>query len=83
MWAGKSSIIQALFRIVEAQSGRVEVCGVDTRRVPLSRLRSVLAIIPQDPVLLRGPIRCAGRHLTSLHCTVESTNHPRHLSLIQ
>jgi ATP-binding cassette, subfamily C (CFTR/MRP), member 1 len=55
--AGKSSIIQALFRIVEAHRGRVCVSGVDSRRVPLSRLRAVLAIIPQDPVLLRGSIR--------------------------
>ena len=55
--SGKSSILQALFRVVETSSGSVSLCGADTRHVPLPRLRSCLAIIPQDPVLLKGSIR--------------------------
>ena len=66
---GKSSIIQALFRIVETTmdqgdvsnnnnaGGSIMISGVDTRLVPLSQLRRSLSIIPQDPVLMQGTIR--------------------------
>ncbi len=57
--AGKSSLAAALFRLVEAAGGRVEVDGVDVSRVALSELRAKLSAIPQDPVLFAGTIRCA------------------------
>jgi ABC-type multidrug transport system fused ATPase/permease subunit len=55
--AGKSSIMVALFRIVELTSGKITYDGVDVSQIPLQRLRQNLAIIPQDPVLLMGSIR--------------------------
>ncbi|OCF77894.1 hypothetical protein I204_01897 [Kwoniella mangroviensis CBS 8886] len=55
--AGKSSVAQALFRIVEIDKGEIEVDGVDLRELGLETLRSRLAIIPQDAFLFAGTIR--------------------------
>ena len=55
--SGKSSLLVALFRIVESWAGAILVDGVDTRQVPLAVLRKRISIIPQDPVLLTGSLR--------------------------
>lgn len=55
--AGKSSLVLALFRFLEASHGTILIDGIDISRVPLQQLRSRLAIIPQHPVLFRGNIR--------------------------
>ncbi|GAB1195950.1 hypothetical protein APSETT444_005215 [Aspergillus pseudonomiae] len=55
--AGKSSLVLALFRFLEASHGSIMVDNVDISQVSLSRLRSQLAIIPQHPVLFRGTVR--------------------------
>ncbi|GLD95144.1 hypothetical protein PINS_up003769 [Pythium insidiosum] len=55
--AGKSSLAMALFRIHELLSGRILIDGVDLARVPLSTLRSRLAIIPQHPLFFQGALR--------------------------
>lgn len=47
----------ALFRMVELNQGRITIDGTDVSQVPLQVLRSKLAIIPQDPVLLTGTLR--------------------------
>ncbi|CAG0914441.1 unnamed protein product [Notodromas monacha] len=54
---GKSSLIYALLRMIEAESGCIEVDGVDIGGVGLKRLRDGVAVIPQDPTLFRGTIR--------------------------
>ncbi|KAI6039822.1 ABC transporter [Pisolithus marmoratus] len=55
--AGKSSVMTALFRIVELSSGSIEIDGVNIAAVGLSRLRKSLSIIPQDPFLFSGTLR--------------------------
>ncbi|CAG7855058.1 Canalicular multispecific organic anion transporter 1 AltName: Full=ATP-binding cassette sub-family C member 2 [Serendipita indica DSM 11827] len=55
--AGKSSILQALFRIVEIEGGTIEIDGVDTRKIGLDVLRRQMAVIPQDALLFQGTVR--------------------------
>ncbi|PVH98980.1 P-loop containing nucleoside triphosphate hydrolase protein [Periconia macrospinosa] len=55
--AGKSSMMLALYRFLEPQSGRIMIDGIDIRTLPLKTLRSKLAIIPQNPFLFSGTIR--------------------------
>lgn len=55
--AGKSTLMLALLRIVELDSGKILINGVDIREVGLTKLRSQIAVIPQDPVLFSGTIR--------------------------
>ena len=54
--AGKSSIIQCLFRMAEPQ-GEVVIDGLTTAEMGLHELRSKISIIPQDPVLFKGSIK--------------------------
>ncbi|KAJ3291659.1 hypothetical protein HDU79_002170 [Rhizoclosmatium sp. JEL0117] len=49
--SGKSSLMQALYRMVEPCGGTITVDGIDTSKIGLTDLRKGLAIIPQDPVL--------------------------------
>lgn len=55
--AGKSSMLNALFRIVELERGRILVDDCDTSKFGIWDLRKVLGIIPQAPVLFSGTIR--------------------------
>ena len=45
--AGKSSLTLALFRIIEAASGKITIDGLDIADLGLHALRSRLTIIPQ------------------------------------
>ncbi|TFK49961.1 multidrug resistance-associated ABC transporter [Heliocybe sulcata] len=55
--AGKSSLLQALFRTVELESGKIEVDERDIRKLGLDTLRSRLALVPQDTTLFLGSLR--------------------------
>lgn len=45
--AGKSSLIGALFRLTEIESGCISVDHVNTKALGLKQLRSAMALIPQ------------------------------------
>jgi ATP-binding cassette subfamily C (CFTR/MRP) protein 2 len=54
---GKSTLIGALFRLVEPEGGKVVVDGIDISTIGLHDLRSRFGIIPQDPTLFNGTVR--------------------------
>ena len=47
----------ALLRIVELSEGSIYIDGENTEKVGLAKLRSNIAVIPQDPVLYSGTVR--------------------------
>ncbi|XP_006880098.1 PREDICTED: canalicular multispecific organic anion transporter 1 [Elephantulus edwardii] len=55
--AGKSSLTNCLFRILEAAGGQITIDGLDIASIGLHDLREKLTIIPQDPVLFSGTLR--------------------------
>jgi len=55
--AGKSSLIAALFRIVEPTSGQITIDNWNVLQIGLHSLRSKVAIIPQNPILFQGTMR--------------------------
>ncbi|CAI5757028.1 unnamed protein product [Candida verbasci] len=55
--AGKSSLTLALFRIIEATNGNIEIDGIDTSTLGLHDLRHHLTIIPQDAHTIKASVR--------------------------
>lgn len=56
--AGKSSIVNVLFRLTELSGGSVSIDGNDISRVSLQDLRQhALSIIPQERALFAGTVR--------------------------
>ncbi|PIN19057.1 Multidrug resistance-associated protein/mitoxantrone resistance protein, ABC superfamily [Handroanthus impetiginosus] len=55
--SGKTTLIGALFRLVEPSRGKIVVDGIDISRIGLHDLRSRFGIIPQDPTLFNGTVR--------------------------
>ncbi|XP_057868476.1 ABC transporter C family member 14 [Cryptomeria japonica] len=55
--SGKSTLIQAMFRLVEPAGGKIIVDQVDITKLGLHDVRSRFGIIPQEPVLFEGTVR--------------------------
>ena len=54
--SGKSTSMLLLMRIMELEAGQI-IDGVNIANVGLDRLRSAIAMLPQDPLLFDGKLR--------------------------
>lgn len=55
--SGKTTLLIALMRMSELSEGEILIDGLDISKIGLRDLRSRIAVIPQEPVLLTGTIR--------------------------
>ena len=55
--AGKSTIVQLLFRFFDVQEGSVTIDSQNIRDVTQSSLRGNIGVVPQDTVLFNDTIR--------------------------
>jgi ABC-type multidrug transport system fused ATPase/permease subunit len=55
--SGKSTLCLCLFRIIEADKGKILIDDVNISNIGLSLLRDIITVIPQDPTLLEGTLR--------------------------
>lgn len=55
--AGKTTLIKLLLRFYDASSGLIEFDGVDIKKFTKSYLRSLMAVVPQEPIMFNNTIR--------------------------
>ena len=52
--SGKSTVVQTLFRLLEAEEGSIMIDGQDASKLGLHTLRTRMSVIPQVPTLFSG-----------------------------
>ncbi|ORY36648.1 P-loop containing nucleoside triphosphate hydrolase protein [Rhizoclosmatium globosum] len=55
--SGKSTLMDAFFRLMEANKGTIVIDGEDIATLGLKKLRSGIQMIPQNPILFDGTVR--------------------------
>jgi ATP-binding cassette subfamily B protein len=55
--AGKSTLLSLIPRLLDPPPGSLAVDGIDVRRLPLARLRSAIAMVPQETFLFSTTLR--------------------------
>ncbi|RAH40919.1 P-loop containing nucleoside triphosphate hydrolase protein [Aspergillus brunneoviolaceus CBS 621.78] len=77
--SGKSSLILALLRMIEIQSGDISIDGVSLQSCPRDSIRSKITVMPQEPVLFPGTVR---ENITTFQ-TTDDDRIPRALERVQ
>jgi len=54
---GKSTTLLCILRILEPRAGRIMIGGIDSKKLGLSALRSMVGLVPQDPTVFHGSWR--------------------------
>ncbi|GMR53673.1 hypothetical protein PMAYCL1PPCAC_23868 [Pristionchus mayeri] len=54
--SGKSTIIRLLYRLYDADEGKITINGLNTKQLSLESLRRNIAVVPQDSVLFHDTI---------------------------
>ncbi|GMT00652.1 hypothetical protein PENTCL1PPCAC_22826 [Pristionchus entomophagus] len=54
--SGKSTIIRLLYRLYDADEGKITINGLNTKELSLESLRRNIAVVPQDSVLFHDTI---------------------------
>ena len=55
--SGKTTLSLCLFRILEADSGKILIDNIDISKIDLYSLRENISIIPQEPTLIEGSLK--------------------------
>jgi ABC-type multidrug transport system fused ATPase/permease subunit len=55
--SGKTSLLMAMFQMLEIQSGHVIIDGQDVNRIEQSVIHSAINVISQEPLFLPGTLR--------------------------
>jgi ATP-binding cassette subfamily B multidrug efflux pump len=55
--SGKSSLVNLLPRLFDAQQGEILIDGIDVKRYPLAMLRRAIGYVPQETFLFSVPLR--------------------------
>lgn len=55
--AGKTTLASLVPRFFDVTRGTVRIDGLDVRDLPLQQLRSVVGVVPQEPMLFAGTVR--------------------------
>jgi ATP-binding cassette subfamily B protein len=54
--SGKSSLLTLIPRLYDVTDGALEIDGVDVRRFSIAALRSMISLVPQDPLLFGATV---------------------------
>lgn len=54
---GKTTLVNLIMRLYDTQRGRIEIDGVDIRRISQRHLRSHIGLVPQEVQLFEGTVR--------------------------
>jgi ABC-type multidrug transport system fused ATPase/permease subunit len=55
--SGKSTVLGAILRLIDLDEGSVQIDGVDVAGLSPNRIRTAIAGLPQDSLLLKGTVR--------------------------
>ncbi len=54
--AGKTTLVDLLPRFYEVEEGSITIDGIDTKQIPLSKLRSFIGYVNQSPILFNDTV---------------------------